>query len=231
MTCGLAQKEPDAEWLRVGRGPDPWAWPDWTYVHPDGTFGCRWDDPESSYRVLYTSSSRLGAYLETMAWARPDPGLDIDIKAITPTADDDDLIPGVIDAAWLNKRRLGRGRGLGSFAMSGNSTTLSQLRGAMAPTLARYGLTDLDAAAIRLTSPRGLTQRLSRLIYRCLNTAASDPAYDGIHYLSKYGDDLECWALFEGRGDLRDTEALVLDPTDPELVEASKLLRVVLDFR
>lgn len=37
-----------------------------------GTFGNRWDDPLGSYRVLYASSRRLGAFVETLASFRPD---------------------------------------------------------------------------------------------------------------------------------------------------------------
>ncbi|MQA00994.1 MAG: RES domain-containing protein [Dehalococcoidia bacterium] len=47
--------------------PDPWTWPDWSQAIRDGTFGNRWDDPDGAYRVLYASSSRFGALLETLA--------------------------------------------------------------------------------------------------------------------------------------------------------------------
>jgi len=62
----------------------------------------------------------------------------------------------------------------------------------------------------------------------CRSADESAPAYDGIQYLSKYGDDLECWALFEGRGGLEEMESLTIDLDDPDLVEAADLLRVVL---
>jgi len=65
MSTGLASVEPDGPLYRLGQQPDPWAWPDWSYAAPDGTFGNRYDDPEASYRVLYASSQRLGAFLET----------------------------------------------------------------------------------------------------------------------------------------------------------------------
>ena len=41
---------------RVGRSPDPWAWPDWAYA-TDGTFGNRWDDPQG--KVLRDAASCL----------------------------------------------------------------------------------------------------------------------------------------------------------------------------
>ena len=52
--------------------PDPWAWPGWSQASLDGTFGNRWDDPEGAYRVLYASSTRFGALLDTLARFRPD---------------------------------------------------------------------------------------------------------------------------------------------------------------
>lgn len=72
MSNGLASVEPDAPLYRLGRQPDPWAWPDWSYAAPDGTFGNRYDDPEGSYRVLYACSQRVGAFIETLARFRPD---------------------------------------------------------------------------------------------------------------------------------------------------------------
>jgi hypothetical protein len=50
MTIGLASVEPDGPLYRLGRYPDPWAWPDWSYAAADGTFGNRYDDPEASPR-------------------------------------------------------------------------------------------------------------------------------------------------------------------------------------
>ena len=41
---------------RIGRLPDPWAWPPWEAQHSDNTFGNRWDDPEGVYRVVYACS-------------------------------------------------------------------------------------------------------------------------------------------------------------------------------
>ena len=51
MSNGLASVEPDGPLYRLGRHPDPWVWPDWSYAAPDGTFGNRYDDPQGSYRV------------------------------------------------------------------------------------------------------------------------------------------------------------------------------------
>jgi hypothetical protein len=54
MTLQLA--EAPERVYRLGRRPDPWVWPDWSHAGADGTFGNRFDDPESEYRVLYAST-------------------------------------------------------------------------------------------------------------------------------------------------------------------------------
>ena len=76
--------------FRVGRKPDVWQWTDWRFAGYDGTFGCRWDDPQGRYRVLYASASPLGAYLEALAPFRPDPHL---FAACAEIDDNDDGAP------------------------------------------------------------------------------------------------------------------------------------------
>ena len=58
---------------RIGRRPNPWAWPPWEAQHSDATFGNRWDDPEGNYRVLYAATQLEGAYVEVLSRFRPDP--------------------------------------------------------------------------------------------------------------------------------------------------------------
>lgn len=60
---------------RIGRLPDPWAWPPWEAQHSDSTFGNRWDDPEGVYRVVYACSELEGAYVEVLSRLRPDPAV------------------------------------------------------------------------------------------------------------------------------------------------------------
>ena len=72
MTCDLESVRCDAELHRVGFAPNPWMFTDWRFAER-GRFRGRWDDPEGEYRVLYAASTRLSAYLETLAPFRPDP--------------------------------------------------------------------------------------------------------------------------------------------------------------
>ncbi len=58
MTPPLTAARPGGPLHRVGRAPDAWSWPPWSYAGEDGRFGNRFDDPAGAYRVLYASPSR-----------------------------------------------------------------------------------------------------------------------------------------------------------------------------
>jgi hypothetical protein len=97
--------------FRVGRKPEVWEWTDWRFAGPDGTFGCRWDDPQGRYRVAYASATALGAYLESLASLRPDPHVIVacaEIEENDPEAPST-MRPGVVPASWRAQRLLGRG--------------------------------------------------------------------------------------------------------------------------
>lgn len=103
MSGELASVEPDGPLYRVAREPDPWAWPDWSYAGLDGTFGNRYDDPQASYRVLYASSQRVGAFVETLARFRPD----LEVMAALEQIEGDDEPQAGVPRAWLERRRIG----------------------------------------------------------------------------------------------------------------------------
>jgi hypothetical protein len=124
MSDGLASVEPDGSLYRLGRQPDPWAWPDWSYAGPDGTFGNRYDDPAASYRVLYASSQRIGAFLETLARFRPD----LEVLAELEQIEGDDESPPTLPRAWLDKRMLGEATVEGRFVDVGDTGSLATLR-------------------------------------------------------------------------------------------------------
>jgi len=50
-------------------------------------------------------------------------------------------------------------------------------------------LDELDASVLQMTAPRGLKQLISRVVF--------SERFAGIYYRSKYGHDVENWALFE----------------------------------
>lgn len=211
MTYGL---EPVQGGLvfRVGRRPDPWTYPDWADVGADGTFGNRFDDPESSYRVLYASSQRLGTFMETLARFRPDPEVVAGLADIQGDADGA-LQPGNVPRSWVEERRVGRGTAVGAFADLGHSRSLAYLRRVMAARLVHYELSDLDAATVRLSAPRRFTQEISRRVFEC-STGIGARAFAGIRYGARLGDEFENWAIFEPLSPRKtsDTEIAIDDP-------------------
>jgi hypothetical protein len=203
---------------RLGRLPDPWAWPDWSHAGLDGAFGNRFDDPEGEYRVLYASTQRLGTLLETLARFRPDPA----VLAAEVGSDPRDVAfetnaPGTLDAErWLAGRAMGTGRLVGQFCALGHSASLAYLRRALGGRLVQFGVDDLDASDIRVRAPRALTQELSRVIYEHHPGGGADP-FAGIAYRSRLGDDLENWALFEPNEPIS-TEHESLQADDPDFL-------------
>ncbi len=227
MTDPLAGVEAPDPLYRVGRGPDPWEWPSWAYAKPDRTFGNRWDDPQGLYRVLYACSQRLGTFIETLSRFRPDPAVQAGLDEIE---EDDDssagaLRPGEVPRSWLDNRRMGQTRVDGEFADVGHSSSLVWLRSEMPDRVVHYRLPDLDASAIRLAVPRRFTQEISRRVFDV--SVGRRRAYAGIAYHSRLGDEFENWAIFEpARLDPRLPRNL--DATDPDFLEAMRLLGLAL---
>jgi hypothetical protein len=216
---------PDGPLHRVGRAPDAWALAPWTYAGPDNTFGNRYDDPEGEYRVLYAAGQRRGAFLETLARFRADVHLIAELAQI----DDDPEYP-TIEAAtvpheWLETRCIGAATADSlDFVDISHSRSLAHLRHELAATLVHYGLDDLDAGDIRKRTPRALTQEVSRYVFE------RPEAFAGIRYLSRLGDELSNWGIFEGSEldeILESNEAI--EPDDPDFVSALETLDLTLD--
>lgn len=208
---------------RVGRRPDPWAWPDWAYAAADGTFGNRWDDPVGSYRVLYACSQRVGAFVETLARFRPDLAV---VSGLAEIDGEDDGPPvGSVPRSWLTTRLSGEAITSGRFADVGDTVSLTTLRMALASRAIHHGLAEVDGAAIRLGAPRAFTQEVSRFVYAWKD--AGGP-FAGIRYLSRLGDKFVNWAIFEplplGESPLESVKAQVIAPDDVDLSEALHVL-------
>src|SRR3954451_14676617 len=99
MPIALAQTPP-GPLHRVGRAPDPLAWPEWQFVG-----GGRFDDPNHQFRVLYLAESRVACFVELLAGFR----LDLDLLAQTSrvTGAATALPQPVISADWYRRRRIG----------------------------------------------------------------------------------------------------------------------------
>lgn len=217
--------------FRVGHAPTPWEWTPWEYA-TDGRFAGRWDDPEGVWRTLYCGISALACYLEVLAFARPSPQLIAELDDIT--VDDDDqaryptLPPGQLPQSWCTPRMLGRGALTGRFALPTHPHSVAALRSIFRPLAIRYGLDDLDAAALRGGRPRGLTQAISGWIYAL--THDGHTAVDGIEFDSRHGDQLRMWALYERATDptisprIDVLEHSPIDNADHELGQAVTML-------
>lgn len=209
MSADIEAVSPAGPVHRLARRPDAWAWPDWAYAGPDGTFGNRYDDPRGEYRVLYASSERMGAFVETLARFRPDPEL---VTALDAIDDEEEVTAGVVPAEWLNDRAIGEATLSGDFARIGATRSLVFLRERLA--------LDLDAAAIRSQVPRSTTQAIGRLVFDCGRFA-------GVQYESRLGDDIHNWAVFEPAEVSGTSEPVTED--DPDLALALALLGLRLD--
>src|SRR2546427_3306817 len=115
---------------RIGRMPDPWAWPPWEAQHSDNTFGNRWDDPEGVYRVVYACSQLEGAYVEVLSRLRPDPAVLAGLAEID--GPDPEYRVGIVPASWLTTRAVGEAMIRGDYADIGHAASLTYLRTVMA---------------------------------------------------------------------------------------------------
>lgn len=231
MSCEIDAASPDGTLHRVGRRPDVWAWPDWAYAGPDGSFGNRWDDPRAEYRVLYASSERRGAFIEVLARFRPEPAVVRELEEIElePGELDRGPHPGQLPRSWLARRATGTALADGPFAAIGASGSLVYLRDRLADRALHHGIDELDAAAIRVHAPRAFTQEISRMIFECA-VFGGRPQFHGIAYRSRLGDDVPNWAIFEAPGEARLIEARSrpVDPQDVDLSAALALLEIEL---
>jgi hypothetical protein len=216
---------------RVGYQPDPWAWTPWEYAGADGRFHGRWDDQQGTWRTLYLGASPLACYLEVLARFRADPRMQAELAEIVDNDADGHLYPaapaGRLPRSWCEPRLLASGRLSGVFALPGHQQSLATLRRAFLPTARSFGLADLDAAAIRDSRPRALTQAISAWFYT-LRTPDGKPL-NGVLFQSRHGDGLWLWAVYErDRAAAYPPEAgqdaaAPITTDDPQLLEAMRL--------
>ena len=187
---------------------------------PDGTFGSRFDDPETTYRVLYASSHPLGCYVETLARFRPDLSLLAELSEIE--GEDDFPRLGKVPPEWAENRVIGSAYSYGSYADVYSSDWIGILREGLAVFCIALGIPELDAAALQQPTSRPLTQRVSRVVF--------DGGFDGIHYRSRFGHDIRNWAMFEPFK-IDPQQTAPIDPADSDLQAALAIHGLLLASR
>ena len=216
---------------RVGYRPDPWCWVDWRWS-TGGKFNGRWDDAEGRFRTVYAGQSFLACLVELPACFRPDPALVLEMTAIDEDDEDAVLFPtatvGRLPESWLDPRVAGVARLNGHYVQITTTNTIAALHPDFVGQALRLGLGDFDAAALKDSRARPLTQAVSTAMYELALVTGDE--LDGIEFASRHGDDLKLWAIFERPGDpevsprLTDLNLVTLHVTHPDLVAAMDLL-------
>jgi hypothetical protein len=184
---------------RVGFEPDPWAWTPWSYATDSGLFDGRWDDQWGNFRTLYTAESLLGCFLELLAKLRPDDALEAELAAIEDPDRHCEVFPdssGTIGYDWCAGRRYGRAVQTGRYCFITHSRSVAAV--AAGHVLDRLGIArrDVDTALLKNAGRRTATRTVASWLYD-LRDEQRQPLVDGVTFLSRYGDDLRMWAIFE----------------------------------
>lgn len=215
----------------VSLGFDVFAAPEWEWTG-DNRFDApghgKGDAEPGLFRVVYCSSSRAGAFGETIARFRKSLRL---LSRLREIEDDEPLDPelegGVLPDEWRLNRRIGASRLDGSlrFADLEDPRAAASLRREMAPLLAESGLDDLDFSDL-MGRGRLVTQNAARCVYEAADETG-EPVFDGIRYVSRLNPGWELWAVFADRifhepADLYQT----ISADDSDLREAAEILDI-----
>lgn len=214
---------------RVGRAPDPWAW-----IDPQYAGKARWDDPDVTFRTTYAADSLFGAFVELLAYSRPDLNDDGSDMLAGITEDPDDAVEfpvppaGSIERHWVTGRMVGAASLSGSYVDVRAAATVATLRPHYLELALSLGFDDFDAAALKRAHPRDLTHRLTVEFY-AMTREDGMPTVDGVHFGSRHGDDIALWAIYERPGDdpssmhLSDVRTRLVRDDDEELLRAMDL--------
>jgi hypothetical protein len=198
---------------RIGRLPDPGAFPPW-HVQGHGRF----DDPQREFRVLYAASQRRGAFVETLAQFRPLLAAVARLEAVVGA--DQPLPRGAVPSDWYQRHAVVRLRvtpGQRWLDLRAPATR-EVLRAELAATLLTLGFSDLDLGHV-LGPAQAVTQAIS-----CW---AHQHGYAGLAYTSRLDAKLTLWALFEGAAFASIGEPDPITPDDPDLAATARLYGLV----
>ena len=219
MPVRLATEPVEPLW-RIGRAPDPLAWPPRAFAG-----GGRYDDPRGRFRVLYVAAQRRGAFVETLAGFRPAVA-DLAMMRALPEGDADDVFPtaGAIPDTYFRKL-IGRVRlAPGQRWLDLRAPETHQvLRVELTEALVGLGYGDRFVWGEVLGHDHRLTQVIARWAY--------ESEYRGLAYSSCHDARLDCWAVFEGAVFEAEGRPEGIDQGDPDLVAVAGLFGLAIGLR
>lgn len=140
------------------------------------------------------------------------------------------MASGTLDRRWCDIRLFCTAWLTGDFALPSHHETLPTLREKFLVTARDFGIHDVDAATVRMSAPRELTQSMSAWLYQIVGPGGQ--RINGVQYLSKHGDDVVLWAIYErGTGDsppelTARTAPVPIASDDEALTEAMRIHRI-----
>lgn len=170
--------------------------------------------------VLYAATTAVGAYKETIAFARAAASSGV----YSSVTGEHFMNPGNLPADWRDKRRLARFQLVDAppFLDLESDQTLSYLTEAMSETLSGLGVETLDQGRVRGPN-RLLTRAIALFAYTSVDEY-DEAKYSGVRYSSKFQSH-ECWAIFQGVT-IGDQTFSVIEKNDTELAAAARALNV-----
>jgi hypothetical protein len=187
----------------------------------DSEAGNRFDSLTGEFETIYFGTTRGACYAETLGPRRPDPNL---VAEIDESGEWNAYMdPGKVEAEWRRRRVLEKVKptvGGNRYLDLHSSQSLAWLTREMRTALAIFGVQQLTLSHVT-TGDRQITRAISSWVYTLRSSPSRQFIFDGIKYGSKYGEDLECWAVYD-RTLVTLEEKRTIELDDPELMEIAK---------
>lgn len=219
MTIRLADPG-DKMLYRIGRPPDPLAWPEPPYR---GTG--RFDDPLNQFGVLYAAVERRTRFLETLDTYRPDTALlqRLLVMGAGGFIPQSGIIPDNYFTKLLGRLRVTeRQRWLDLRASAPETAIALSRESTFAAQLPELGYGKRFKPGDLLGSDRRLTQELARWAY--------EEDFVGIAYSCSHDIQRDCWAIFDSAKIASAGSPLTIEPDDPDVIAAAKLFGLTVTF-
>jgi hypothetical protein len=184
-----------ARLYRLSRNSDPTKRTEWRYL-ANAALG-RWDDPNREYRVLYTSDTEVGAYVEVLQDLRPSASAELLVSSIVDDGGLESALPTVEAAARERLRQYYFGALIATHAE--DDVIVDVASAASRSELEARLRDDLGEARLKRGDFSGHDQHLTQRVSRCIYTAArgDDQRFAGIMAQSAEHEGTSCYSYFE----------------------------------